>query len=268
MRARPSILAAPVVALAATLALPVHAAPEWVDRHLTLPASDWAFDFGLGLAHVPPHPGPPDDLTAGANVEMAVGVTSRVELGVRTALRFGNPPDRGVEADRYGRLFDRQTFDTAAEVLANPEFRVRGALVRESIFELALEGRLVLPFEAGTAAGLMFGVPMAAHLGSIVRLDFGPYIPFVFYDGRTAVDLSLPLDVWIQASDRLWLGPMTGLDFVGIDNRNSGTNVSLGFGLGYQITHALDFKAMLLFPEINHEGRDFGLGAGIQVRIE
>jgi hypothetical protein len=249
-------------ALAVTLAPAAQAAPPWVDRNLTQPAGDWAFDFGLGLGHVP------NELAAGVNAEMAVGVTSRVELGLRTAVRFGDVPDRGIEADRYGRLFDRQTFDTAAEVLANPEFRVRGALVRESVVELALEGRLVLPFEAGTAAGVLFGVPMAFHLGNIVRLDVGAYVPVVFYRGDTAVDLRLPVDVWIQASGKLWLGPMTGLELVRLGQANGTTNVSLGFGLGYQLTHSLDLKGMFLFPDINHESGDFGIGAGIQVRID
>jgi hypothetical protein len=267
MRARRWLLALLVATpFVATVATEADAAPPWVDRNLTLPSSDWAFDFGLGVAHTPPSPA--NDITAGVNAEMAVGVTSRVELGLRTALRFGDIPDRGVRADQYGRLFDRQTFDTAAEVVANPEFRVRGALVRESVFELALEGRLVLPFEAGTAAGVLLGVPVAIHLGNIARLDVGAYMPVIFYDRDPSVDLRLPLDLWIQATRRLWLGPMTGLEFVRVGDVNGATRVSLGFGLGYQITHALDFKTMLLFPDINHESGDFGIGAGIQVRID
>src|SRR5580693_4288995 len=154
------------------------AAPPWVDRPLTLPAGDWAFDVGLGVGHVP---APGDDTAAGVNAEMAVGLTRRVELGLRTGVRIGDDFDRGINADGYGRLFDRQTFDAGGEVLANPEIRVRGALVREPVVELALEGRLVVPFADGTAAGLMFGVPMAFHVGSSVRLDLGVYVPVVFF---------------------------------------------------------------------------------------
>ena len=48
------------------------------------------------------------------------------------------------------------------------------------------------------------------------------------------------------------------------------TDWSLGFGLGYSITRALDLKTMVLMPGINHpEGaRNIGAGVGIQVRIE
>jgi hypothetical protein len=243
------------------------AAPPWVDRPLTLPSGDWAFDFGLGVGHVPA----PDDTGAGVNAEMAVGITSRIELGLRTGLRLGDGFDRGINADAYGRLFDRQTFDAGAEgaeVLANPELRVRGALVREPVVELALEGRVVAPFADGTVAGLMFGVPMAFHLGSRVRLDVGAYVPIVFFRQDAVVAVRLPVDVWIQAAPRLWLGPMTGLVFDRVGDANGSTSVSLGFGLGYEITRFLDFKTMFLFPTINNESRIFGAGAGLQVRIE
>jgi hypothetical protein len=244
------------------------AAPPWVDRPLTLPSGDFAFDFGLGVAHVP-NPAPGDSLTAGVNAEMAVGLTSRIELGVRTGVRFGGDGDPGTNPDAYGRLFDRQTFDEGGDTVANPEIRVRGAIVRGPIAEVALEGRVVLPFADGTGAGLLFGVPLAFHLGDRVRLDMGAYVPVEFparADARFAV--SLPLDVWIQATGRLWLGPMTGLVFESQPGPNPATNLSLGFGLGYQITHALDFKAMALFPALNQDSGYFGFGAGIQVRIE
>jgi hypothetical protein len=195
-----------------------------------------------------------------------VGLASRVELGVRTGLRFGDAADRATQGDSYGRLFDRQTFATGADVLANPEVRVLGALVREEVVELGLEGRVVLPFEPGTAAGVLFGVPLAFHLGSRVRLDVGAYVPIVFF--RPAItDIALPIDVWIQATRRLWLGPMGGLRIARLGDASEG-RFSLGFGLGYQITHAVDFKTMLLFPEVNIESRNFGAGAGVQIRIE
>jgi hypothetical protein len=251
-----------------------NAAPPWVERHLTLPAGDWAFDFGLGVGHVPPFTcGPacsgPNDLGVGINGEMSVGVTRRVELGVRTGVAFGDPLERGIRADQYGRLFDRQTFDTGIDTFANPELRVRGAVVRGDVAEVALEGRLVLPFADGTGAGLLFGVPLAFHLGNRVRLDTGPYVPVVFPPHMDAqVALSAPIDLWIQATSRFWLGPMSGLRFGQLGRDDGRTDVSLGLGLGYQITHAFDFKAMFLFPRLNNESRDFGFGAGIEVRIE
>jgi hypothetical protein len=260
-----ALLVAAVYAGVATVAQDAGAAPPWVDRHLTLPSGDWAFDVGLGVARERIGP---EDAAAGVNAEMAVGVTSRVQIGVRTGIRFGDSFARAMRADQFGRLFDRQTFGGGAEVLANPELLVRGALVRGAVAELALEGRIVLPFENGTNAGLMFGVPLSFNLGERVRLDTGAYVPVVFEHPTTAFAVSLPLDVWIQASPRVWLGPMTGIVVQQPGDARSQASVSLGFGFGYQITHYLDFKAMVLFPTLNGDTRFFGVGAGVEIRIE
>jgi hypothetical protein len=270
MKRAPSLLAAGALAAAALSARGAGAAPPWVDRPLTLPAGDFAFDFGLGVGHVPA--GPNDDTSAGINAEMAVGLTSRVELGVRTGIRFGDGFDRSIQPDAYGRLFDRQTFDQGADAVANPEVRVRGAIVRGPIAEVSLEGRVILPFADDTGAGVMFGVPMAFHLGDRVRLDMGVYSPLVFPPRRDGeFSINAPLDVWIQATSRFWIGPMTGLVFEDVNHANGGrehTAFSLGVGLGYEITHAIDFKASFLFPDLNGDSRVFGFGAGVQLRIE
>lgn len=240
------------------------AAPRWVARSSTLPRHDWAFDFGLGVGHFDA-PDPPTGV--GLNVEMAVGVTRHLELGVREGFRFG-AEGRATRADEYGRLFDRQTFGTNHDDLANPEFRMRGQLVDGPVVELSLEGRAALPIEDGSELALQFGMPVWFHLGHSVRLDTGLYVPVAFYDPRL-VSVSAPLDVWIQCSPALWLGPMTGVRFThqGPAER---TDVSLGFGLGYSLGRAVDLKAMALAPRINHErgARDFGVGVGLQVRIE
>jgi hypothetical protein len=243
------------------------AAPPWVDRRDTLFAGWWAFDFGLGIGH---DPGPPDRAAPGINMEMAVGLTDRVELGVRTGLRIGDDVDRAIEPDNYGRLFDRQYFDGGGSVVANPEVRVRGAVVRGDVAELALEGRFIVPVDPNTVAGAEFGMPLALHLGDRVRMDTGFWLPTTFNNPGPILGISVPLDVWIQITPRLWLGPMTGLYWPDVSHNPPANQpaVSMGFGLGYSITHYLDFKTMFLFPEINEDSRVFGLGAGVQIRIE
>ena len=235
------------------------AAEPWVSRPITLPMGTFAFDGGLGVAHVGSGVG--SFTGGGANLEGAVGITSHLQLGVRTGLRFGTD-GKILSADNYGRLFDAETFGVGNDAVANPEVSLTGAIVRAEIVEVALQGRVYLPFEANTRPGLMFGVPVMLHLGGIARIDTGGYVPFVFTDPIQS-GLVVPVDVWFQASRRFWIGPITGLRF-----RRHGTDLRAGAGLGYQIASFLDFKAQFYFPAINQDSQAFGFGAGLQIRIE
>jgi hypothetical protein len=253
----------------AVVTVPASAAPPWVERPNTLPSGDVSFDLGVGVAH---HrdPAPFDRPTgSGLNFEFGIGLTRKLELAFRTGARFGDD-GRITHADEAGRLFDRQTFGTRGDPFANPEVRFRGNLVRERVFELALEGRAILPIEDHSRFGAMFGVPMAFHAGHSVRVDLGVFVPVVFED-PTDVWISVPVDVWIQVSRRVFLGPMTGIrHYAGRRDWVDRTDVSLGFGFGLALTQAIDMKAMALFPEIDdREGaRTWSLGFGFQFRVE
>ena len=267
-------IAAPfgVVAALVLSASRAEAAPPWLDRGIVLPRHDVAFNFGLGIAH------PNNDrntLGPGINLEGAGAITRGLELGFRTGLRFDGA-GRAANADAYGRPFDTETYGEGSDTVSNPEARLRGALVQGDVFELALEGRVYTPFSDGF--GLMFGVPMAFHLGRSVRLDMGVYVPVLFYDRPHAI-VSFPLQVWFQVTDRLWLGPLVGVRFHSNDDapfeplpgwRGGGwVEVPLGFGLGYQIARAVDFKTWFLFQDVaNGPAQRWGFGAGLELRIE
>jgi opacity protein-like surface antigen len=267
-------VAAGTALAAAVWSEPAEAAPEFVHRHITLPRHDWAFDLALGFGHY--HYDNPNVRALngpGFNFEMGVGITERVELGIRGGIAFGDDA-RALRADVYGRMFDRQTFGVGGDTFSNHEVRVRGALVRGHVFELGLEGRATIPFETGTRPGVQFGLPMAFHFGDSVRMDLGVYVPVVFYDPDPYWAVSVPLDVWIQVSHKVALGPLTGLRLHRGRFRNDGPNVdrtdfSLGFGLSFAMATWADLKAMLLFPSVNEDGgRSFGAGIGVQLRIE
>jgi hypothetical protein len=252
------------VALAGVLAAPrAFAAPPWVDRHIVLPEYDWSFDFGVGIAHDYAPANPPTG--AGLDTEIVVSPVDRLEIGIRTGLRIGDD-GRATQADQYGRLFDYPTFGTNHDDFANPELRVRGALLRAPIVEIGVEGRLFLPAEHGSDAGIMFGVPFLFHLGHVARIDTGVYVPVLFYNPVDAY-ISLPIDVWFQATPRLWLGPITG---VVIHPSANHADVPFGLGLGYQAVRNVDLKTQFLFPALNDTqgAQTFGFGAAIEVRIE
>ena len=253
---------------AAVFAVPqvASAADVYVARPITLPRFDWAFDFGLGVGHAETGGRFPNTYTGpGLNFEMAVAVTDAIELGLRGGVRL-NDDARFVGADRYGRLFDTVTYGTGIDTFSNPEFRITGAIVHAPVVEIALEGRVVLPFEHNTKFGGLFGVPFLFHIPPIMRLDLGFYLGDFFYDPNRPFFV-IPARFWFQVSERVWLGPITQLQHVPATND---LFFLLGFGLGVQLHRIVDFKTQFYFPEVNRDpgAREWGLGAGIQVRIE
>ncbi len=237
-----------------------------MDRHVVLPEHDWSFDLGIGVAHSDAANG----ITgAGVNFEAAVSPVDRLEIGLRTGVRTDDDA-RLLKADAYGRLFDRQTFGTNNDVAANPELRIRGALERGRVVEVALEGRVFIPAEQYSELGVMFGLPLLFHLGHVARLDTGIYVPVIFYSPVVA-DVSVPVDLWFQATDKLWVGPMSGFVYhAPAGNARDHADVQFGLGFGYQPFSMFDLKAQFLFPGINdmQGAQNFGLGVGMQVRIE
>jgi hypothetical protein len=263
----PLTVVAAVGALVA-LASSAQAASPWIYRGLTLPRGVVALDVGAGIGHVP------IDATRsqtgfGLNLEIAGGVTSDLELGLRTGIRV-DAAGQATRADNYGRPFDTETFGTNNDAVANPEAHLRWALARGSNAQLALELRAFLPVENGSRFGLMFGLPIALRAGS-VRIDTGLYVPVIFTQPSTTTVVSVPVHLWIQATSTLWLGPLFGLRVVNPSDGGGGhQEYPLGFGLGSALTRAIDLRAWFLFPNIDGDraARTFGTGVALQIRFE
>lgn len=236
-------------------------AAPFVNRPMTLSRSDWALDFGLGIGHR--ETPTTDDTGLGLNLEIAAGLTSFIQLGIRTGFRFGSD-GRATGADWYGRTHETEHHNVGAETVANPEISLKWAIVDTSVAHLGVDTRLYLPIEDGTRVGVMFGVPVGIHIGGVALLNTGIYIPIMFTDPVRNV-ISFPLHLWFQANDRLFLGPLTG---VRIYNPGGDAQVPLGFALGYGISYDADIKTWLLFPNVSDDGaKRFGVGVGLQVRF-
>jgi hypothetical protein len=234
----------------------VQAAP-FVNRPLTLSRSDWSLDMGFGLHHLRT----PSITGFGLNFELDAGITSFLQLGIRTGVRLGRD-GRATQADYFARTFETETYGTNHDTVANPEISLRWALVHTAV-EVALEGRLYLPTEDGSDVGIMLGVPVAIHIGGVARLDTGLYVPIIFTDPDATTLVSIPVHLWFQASHQLWLGPLTGARF----HDGGHTGVPLGFGLGYAASYDVDLKTWLLFPDVDSSSKNFGAGVGLQVRF-
>lgn len=271
MRSLPcSIIAAGAALTLATLSTSSDAAERWVDRPMTLHRLVFAGDVGLGVGHSryyrPLFNDERSRTGLGMNVEGAIGVTERLELGFRTGIRFGTD-GRATGADAYGRTLWTETYGTGGDPLANPELRIRWVAYSGSVAEVGLDGRIFLPFEAGTRFGMMFGVPVTFHVSDFVRIDTGAYIPVIF-NGGPFNGLVVPGYFWFQTSEKLWLGPMASLRVIDNGPGRHDAHLLLGFGLGYQVANAVDLKTMILFPAVDDGfARNFGAGFGVQFRI-
>ncbi|WP_394850672.1 hypothetical protein LZC95_24845 [Pendulispora brunnea] len=261
-----------------------HAVEPWLDRPLTLPSLHASADVGLGFGQ---HVDIAESAAAretkhswgsGASMEAAVGVPILGEVGVRTALRFGDGGKSEPAADRFGRLFDKQTFNgraTGHDTFANPEIFLRGTLVDVNIVAVGLETRFSLPAADDTKFGWAPGIPVRVRIPNLARLDTGIYVPFVF-DDKTIYSFDIPAHLWFQ-SDQLFFGPLVGFRFnhfpVGNDQSENEGTLRIGGGVGYTVLSFIDLKAQAYFDRVNKipEGSNlgnmlgFGLGAGINV---
>jgi hypothetical protein len=259
------VVASLVVALLVTAGRgAAEAGGTWQWRGIVRPRGEVGVDFGLGIGRAPAAfvgaPGPGTVTGFGMNLEIAAGVGSNIELGFRTGVRMGWD-GRVTQADRYGRAFETETYGTAFDSWANPELRLRGALISGGAAELALEGRAYLPLENGSDFGFMLGVPLILRL-AILRIDTGVFVPVVLHD-ETLTIISIPAAVWFQVSSTAWLGPMFGLRAV----RHGDTAYPFGFGVGTMLTHTVDLRGWIWFPDIgdSQSSRVFGGGVALEV---
>ena len=264
--ATPTVSTVLVIFLSLARAGAARAEAPWVYRSIVLPRGAIAVDVGLGLGHEPAAPPDNGSITGfGMNLALSGGITHELEIGLRTGFRLD---DNGqtTQADRYGRPFETETYGTDFDRIANPEVHLRWAVARGAAAELGLELRAYLPIENGSSFGLMFGLPIVLRAGAI-RVDTGLYVPVIFSDPTETV-VSVPIHLWIQATRTLWLGPLFGLRVV--SRGGSHDEYPLGFGLGSSLTHTIDLRTWILFPDINQNeaARTFGAGIALQIRFE
>lgn len=227
---------------------PSQAAPS----PLVQPNGRLELGVGLGLAHAEN----PDITGVGFNLELKYGLGGGVELGARTGVRTDD--GRATAADAYGRPYDRETFGTGGDTFANPELRLRKAVMGA----LALEGRVYVPFDG--PFGFMLAAPIAIASGGL-RFDTGVFVPIVFAD-RTQSWISVPAQLWFGAG-RAWdVGIISGARLV---NHDSDWQVPIGVGLDRGLSAHADLLLWFVFPDLTRDGAAnlFGGGTALRVRI-
>ena len=192
------------VAVAALVALLVAAlaAPQWVDRPMTLPRLVFAGDVGLGIGH--------QGFGAGSNaafclnLEGAFGITDRIEVGLRTA-SARRPRSAPRRATSTPALWTEPS--GRAPTPGEPRARVRGVLLQTDVG--SGNGRLSCPSSAARGRGVVLGVPRAPRR-PLARTSTRAPPPIGFYDPSSPGSACRVLLV----PDRTpWLGPMAAIRF-------------------------------------------------------
>ncbi len=219
---------------------------------LVQPGGRFELGVGMGLGHN----NQPDRTGLGFNLELKYGLGGGTELGFRTGARNNN--GIATSADAYARPFDRETFGTGGDTFANPELRLRKAVMGA----LALEGRAYVPFDG--PFGIMLAVPIVLASGGL-RLDTGVYVPIIFAD-ETQSWISIPLQLWFVAGGAWDVGIISGARLV---NHASDWQVPIGVGLDRTLSAAADLVMWFLFPDVTRDSaaNQFGGGVGLRIRI-
>jgi hypothetical protein len=225
-----------------------------VNRPLNLPQNTAELGLGAGFGHRSPD----GDNGLGLNLELGYGLLPRLEVNLRTGLRFAEA-GRAVKADEYGRPVETETHNAGHATVANPEVRLRMHLVRRQKFELALDAGAQLPVDA--PGGAVVGLPLAVRFSPRVRLDSGVFLPVRFYDDP-AVDVSLPLHLWIQLTDGSFAAPITGL----VWQNDAEPRIPFGLALAFSLLPTTELSAWFLFRDLNASTRD-DVGGGLAVYL-
>jgi hypothetical protein len=257
---------------------------RWVDRKMSLPPLVIAIDGGLGLGHwdvsataTDPQNGQTITESTGGtglgfNAEGSIGIIEHLTVGARVIGLNFSEDSKVSEASAYASAFDLQNvypFFSGADTFANPALWGRYQFVDMPNVEVGVEARIFVPFAEGTRVGLMGGVPVSIHLPGSFRLDTGGFVAIGAYD-PVLFYFHIPAQAWFNVTDKLFLGPITGLSVASYAN-NTTTSINLGFGIGYSVLPQMDIKVLPIYwPGINNDNgaSNFGMSAGVEYRID
>ncbi|MGH7270833.1 MAG: hypothetical protein ACREJ3_10425, partial [Polyangiaceae bacterium] len=161
--------------------------------------------------------------------------------------------------------------------LSNPEVHLRGSLIAERVFELALETRLIIPTDTSTTAdgqrvsffAVTPGVPMRVHVPGLLRIDTGLYLPVAF-NASTSYSVDVPVQAFFTYQNAFF-GPVTGVRFNAPGGQlGSTTDLPLGLAGGYTLGGRVDLKVQVRTERVNDSSwasQYLGGGLGVGLRL-
>jgi hypothetical protein len=204
----------------------------------------------------------------GLSFDLSAGLGKHLQLDFGTGLRFSTL----LAADRYGRVFRDDVFQTGNRFVANPWVKLRYAFLDEATqpFGVGVEALLQAPIAEASAWSVGLGVPVQIALPSArLRVESGVFMQFVLSEGSAIRNvLNIPVRVLLGVSEGFGVGLVTGVQ-LGNALRSDATDprVQLGLVLRGRVTASVEISGQAMLPAASPSGLDaYGLGLSLTHR--
>ncbi|MDO9020154.1 MAG: hypothetical protein Q8S73_17815 [Deltaproteobacteria bacterium] len=241
--------------------------PPLLTRPLSLPAGMLTLQWGAGFAYSELGTGG-DDGGLGASFDLSAGLGKHLQLDFGTGLRFGTL----LAADRYGRVFRDDVFQTGNRFVGNPWLKLRYSFLDgpERAFSAGVEALIQAPIAEASAFSVGVGVPVQFVLPAArLRVEAGLYMQFVLSAGATTRNvLNVPVRVLFGVSEGFAVGLVTGMQMGNAFRADaSDANVQLGLVVRGRVSRSVELSGQWMIPAASPHGLDaYGLGFAVTHR--
>ena len=265
-----SSFAAPAIDPVSVAPPAVRALPPLLTRPLSLPTGAIVLQWGAGFAFsaLGATGFRSNNLGLGLSFDLSAGLGRHLQLDFGTGLRLGTL----LAADRYGRVFRDDVFQTGNRFVGNPWLKLRYAFLDdgERPLRVGVEVLLQAPIAENSAWSVGVGVPLQLALPAArLRLESGAFLQFMLSDGSAIRHvLNVPLRVLLGVSDDFAVGVVTGVQ-VGNAFRADATDANVQFGLVLRarVSAAVELSGQWLVPAASPAGLDaYGVGFAVTHR--
>ena len=245
--------------------------PSLLSRPLSLPAGMVTLQWGAGFAYsaVASSGFRNSNGGLGLSFDLSAGLGKHLQLDFGTGLRFGTL----LAADRYGRMFRDDVFQTGNRFIGNPWLKLRYSFLDDGTqpFSVGVEALLQAPIAEASAWSVGLGVPFQVALPAArLRIESGVFMQFVLSEGSTTRNvLNVPLRVLVGISEGFAVGVVTGVQMGNALRADaSDPNVQLGLVLRGRVSASVELSGQWLLPAASPAGLDaYGLGFAVTHRV-
>lgn len=245
--------------------------PPLLTRTLSLPPGVMTLQWGAGfaLSEIASGGFSRNRTGLGLSFDLSAGLGKHLQLDFGTGLRFSTL----LAADRYGRVFRDDVFQTGNRFVGNPWVKLRYSFLDDGArpFSFGVEALLQAPVAEASAWSVGVGVPVQLALPAArLRIESGLFMQLVLSEGSSVRNvLNVPVRVMLGISEGFAVGVVSGVQ-VGNALRSDATdaNVQLGLAVRGRVAASVELSGQWLLPAASPAGVDaYGLGFSVTHRV-